>query len=221
MDYQSTEEQQIATLKKWWKDNGNSLLIGIGLALAIIFGWKAYQNQQMNKRYEASSVYQQLLEASFSAMDPAEKEKSDATIRLLGKKLKTDFEGSGYAHLAALVLAKTYVESKQLDNAEAELNWLLAQGNAEADLKALAQGRLARVLAARQKYEDALNLVSSTENAAYRATYLEIKGDILFAMGKKSEAEEAYQSSKAELSGNTARVLLEMKLTNLAEEEGI
>ncbi|PID42226.1 MAG: hypothetical protein CSB48_11295 [Proteobacteria bacterium] len=221
MDYQSTEEQQIAALKKWWKDNGNSLLIGIGLALAVVFGWKAYQNQQMNKRFEASSVYQQLLEATLSAAASQDKEKAAATTRLLGEKLKTEYGDSGYSHLAALLLAKSNVDSNELEGAEAELNWLLARESADGGLKALARERLALVLAAQQKYDDALELVSSTTDKAYQASYLETRGDILLAMGKKGEAKEAYEASKAEAGDSSPRVLLDMKLTNLAEEDGI
>jgi len=33
-----TEEEQVAALKQWWNDNGNSLIIGVGLALALVFG---------------------------------------------------------------------------------------------------------------------------------------------------------------------------------------
>ena len=39
-----TEEEQIEAIKQWWKKNGSSLLIGVGLALAIVFGWQAWQN---------------------------------------------------------------------------------------------------------------------------------------------------------------------------------
>jgi predicted negative regulator of RcsB-dependent stress response len=34
-----TEEEQIAAIKNWWKENGNSLLMAVVAAIAIIFGW--------------------------------------------------------------------------------------------------------------------------------------------------------------------------------------
>ena len=68
-----TEEEQIAALKKWWSDNGKSLLIGIGVALAIVFGWKAYQNNLIQTKAEASSLYQQLIaEATKNNFDDEE-----------------------------------------------------------------------------------------------------------------------------------------------------
>ena len=36
-----TEEETVQAIKDWWKKNGSSLLIGVGAALAIVFGWQA------------------------------------------------------------------------------------------------------------------------------------------------------------------------------------
>ena len=44
-DYR-TEEEQIEALKRWWSENGKSIVIGIALAGASVFGWRAWQDQQ-------------------------------------------------------------------------------------------------------------------------------------------------------------------------------
>ncbi len=36
-----TEEEQIEAIKRWWKENGVSLLIGAAIAAAGVFAWKA------------------------------------------------------------------------------------------------------------------------------------------------------------------------------------
>jgi len=41
-----TDEEQVEAIKQWWKNNGSSLLIGIGAALAIAFGWQAWQTSR-------------------------------------------------------------------------------------------------------------------------------------------------------------------------------
>ena len=46
-----TEEEQVQAIKDWWKNNGSSLLIGIGAALAIVFGWQAWQNHQATNQH--------------------------------------------------------------------------------------------------------------------------------------------------------------------------
>ena len=58
-----TEEEQIQAIKDWWKKNGSSLLIGIGAALAIVFGWQAWQNSQAQQRTEAANQFANLLNA--------------------------------------------------------------------------------------------------------------------------------------------------------------
>ena len=56
-----TEEEQVQAIKDWWKKNGSSLLIGIGAALAIVFGWQAWQNHQAQQRTEAANQFANLL----------------------------------------------------------------------------------------------------------------------------------------------------------------
>ena len=41
-DYE-TEEEQIEALKDWWRENGNSLLIGVAVALVAVFGFRGWQ----------------------------------------------------------------------------------------------------------------------------------------------------------------------------------
>ena len=55
MDVYTTEEQQIEAIKKWWQTNGNSVLIGIALAIAAVLGYQTWnQNKQANS--EAAAV---------------------------------------------------------------------------------------------------------------------------------------------------------------------
>ncbi|MEX2327847.1 MAG: tetratricopeptide repeat protein, partial [Pseudomonadales bacterium] len=39
-----TDEEQIEAIKKWWDENGKSILIGIVLALGGVFGYQAWDN---------------------------------------------------------------------------------------------------------------------------------------------------------------------------------
>ena len=41
-----TEEQQIAALKKWWSENSTSIIVGVALGLAGVFGGKAWIGYQ-------------------------------------------------------------------------------------------------------------------------------------------------------------------------------
>ena len=82
-----TEEEQIQAIKDWWKKNGSSLLIGIGAALAIVFGWQAWQNHQAQQRTEAANQFANLLNAFSDQAD----ETSGETVAFVAQTLREDF----------------------------------------------------------------------------------------------------------------------------------
>ncbi|MCP5206832.1 MAG: tetratricopeptide repeat protein [Hahellaceae bacterium] len=220
MDYERTEEEQIAALKRWWSENGNSLIIGIALALAAIFGWQAWQQQVLNTKYEASSLYQQILDAA-SVQSIEAKEKNLATVRLLGEKLKSDYSSSEYAKFAALFLAKAAIDAKDLTLAEGELRWVLSQ-NPDAPTRAIVNARLARLLLAQDKVDEAAAIVSKPVDKPFLPMFLEIRGDIALAKGDRVAARSAYEEAKSLLkSDDRERILLEMKLSDVADIEGV
>ena len=56
-----SEEEQLDAVKRWWKENGMSLIAGAVLAAAGVFGWNAWQNYQQGQAEAASMRYQQLV----------------------------------------------------------------------------------------------------------------------------------------------------------------
>ena len=52
-----TEDQQLEELKKWWKENGSSIITGVVLGLAILFGTRAWFGWQERTAQQASAVY--------------------------------------------------------------------------------------------------------------------------------------------------------------------
>ena len=185
-----TEEEQIAAIKKWWSDNGQSLLIGVGLALAIVFGWKAYQNSVIQTKTEASGLYQQLMsEATKNNFDNEEAN----TLAFLANEIKTKYESSEYAIYAAMFLAKDAVEQKNYETAKTELNWILERTE-DGRIQHIVKGRLARILSAEGQHEQALDMLNASLSE-FEPAFLEIKGDINNRMGNTDQAIEAYQSA--------------------------
>lgn len=213
-----TEEEQVAALKQWWNDNGNSLIIGVGLALALVFGWKMYQQNIENTKNAASVLYQQLLEV---ALEPAATEESEASVSFIANKLKAEYENTEYATFSALFLAKNAISKKDLDGAEAELRWILTN-NPESSLVPLVKGRLARVLDRQGKQQDALALLDVKAAGTYAALYLEIKGDIYHRAGETDQAKESYlEAYKAMKEAGVQRPMLTLKMADLGlSEEG-
>ncbi|MFT7185351.1 MAG: putative negative regulator of RcsB-dependent stress response [Pseudohongiellaceae bacterium] len=210
-DY-STEEEQIAAIKNWWKKNGTSLLIGIGLALLIVFGWKAYQNSVVETKTEASLLYQQMISAVTST-DLNEPEEG-ATVSYLAKELKSKFSDSEYAIYAALFIAKESVADENYDEAIQEFNWILANTE-DQRIVHIVNGRLARIHSIQGDNEGALALLVATD-PAFEASYQEIIGDIKVRSSEKQAAIDAYTKAYQLVKSNPqALPLLTVKLSNL------
>ncbi len=206
-----TEEEQIAALKKWWDDNGRSLLIGIGLALAIVFGWKAYQNSVIQMKAEASSLYQQLIaEATKNNFD----DEPANTLSYLATEIKTKFESTEYAIYAAMFLAKDAVQNKNYDSAKQELKWILSNTD-DSRIQHIVNARLARILSAEGQHEEALALLNATLSQ-FEPSYLELEGDIKNRMGQKDEAIKAYTTAYQLIQDRPqVQPLLAVKLSDL------
>lgn len=206
-----TEEEQIAAIKRWWADNGRSLLIGVGLALAIVFGWKAYQNSVIQTNTEASGLYQQLInEATKNNFDDEEAN----TLAFLANELKTKFESTEYAIFAAMFLAKDAVEQKNYEAAKTELNWILSKTE-DARIQHIVKARLARILSAEGQHEEALAMLDASLNQ-FEPAYLELKGDINKRMGNTEQAVEAYQAAYQLIKDKPQTLpLLAVKLSDL------
>ena len=207
-----TEDEELAVIRDWWQRNGKPLLTGSALALVVVFGWQAWQKHQVAEAQGASVLYQQLLENSLVADGQADVGK----VAELAGKLKADYAGSHYAQYASLLLAKVAVEAGKLDDARAELQAVLDKP-ADASLGELARQRLARVLAAQDKTEDALTLLTGDADQAFVAAREELKGDLLVKLERSDEALQAYEKAKAALTAEAAVGGLQIKIDDLAK----
>lgn len=207
-----TEDEELAVIRDWWQRNGKPLLTGSALALVVVFGWQAWQKHQVTEAQGASVLYQQLLENSLVADGQADVGK----VAELAGKLKADYAGSHYAQYASLLLAKVAVEAGKLDDAHAELQAVLDKP-ADATLGELARQRLARVLAAQDKTEEALKLLAGDADQAFVAAREELKGDLLVKLERSDEALQAYEKAKAALTAEAAVGGLQIKIDDLAK----
>ena len=96
--------------------------------------------------------------------------------------------------------------------------WHKYQNNQSQDatLGEIARQRLARVLAAQNKAEDALKLLDGDAEKAFLASREELKGDLLVQLGRADDAHGAYEKAKAALSDEAAVGGLQLKLDDLA-----
>ena len=75
MEIYSTEEQQEEAIKRFFRENGLALAIGIVAGLGGLYGWKAYNQNQITTAEKASDSFTQLVESG------AVLEKADTFIK--------------------------------------------------------------------------------------------------------------------------------------------
>lgn len=206
MDVYTTEEEQIEALRRWWKQNGRSVLMLLVLVLLAVFGWRTWMGYETSRAEAASVQYERL-------MGLLETEPAKAVE--VGQELVGQYPSSTYAALASLSLARVAVEGGDLEQAEAHLR-RVAESAKPPELRALAQLRLARVLLAQGQLDEAQKL-AETESAGYRAAFDELRGDIYLARGERGKARAAYTNALAGYDVPSKQSIVQMKLNDLAD----
>ena len=194
MNEYRTDEEQVEVLKNWWKENGTSTLISIAVALAVVFSWRTWQDSQQANIDNASFAYQELLEAVAAAETNPDDIKI-ATVDFMAENLKENYSGSGYSHFAAFLKARQAVSDDDLVAAEEELRWVLANQPSK-ELSLVAELRLAKVLYAQDKADEAMALLAREDTGAFAHAFLELKGDILVNKEDYQAAVDAYTSAE-------------------------
>lgn len=212
-----TEEEQLEAIKSWWRQNGSSLLLGIAVAVALVLGWQAWQRYQSNQAADASINYQNLIEAVVALRSTPDASEQQVTANHLAETLKSDHADSGYAAMAALLMARVAVDEGDLDKAQRELEWV-QQHAEEEELKQLALLRAARVQMAQGDAEGAISLLEKTDGVHFAAAVNELRGDLYVVLGKREAARQAYDKALSATDLQSQSVL-RMKRDNLAEGE--
>jgi len=212
-----TEEETVQAIKDWWKKNGSSLLIGVGAALAIVFGWQAWQNHQMQQRTEAASQFAELINAY---SDESDENRAD-TVAYVAENLREEYSDSAFAIYGMLMLARQQVmDQGDPEGAIESLTWAQEKAGESGALAMVIRNRLARAQFAAEQYEEALATIEGTDNTgSFGAIFTELKGDILLAQGNREGAREAYLAAR-EMNQQGRSGILELKLSDLGVEEG-
>lgn len=210
-----TEEEQIAAIKSWWKENGKSIVIAVVVALAAVYGWKAWQQKQLDQKEAASVMYQQLLDAAIPAVT-SKVDEDIATTKHLASQLKAEYGDTEYAQFAALLMAKVAFVTGDYDLAQQQLDWVLTT-DANALLKSVTNLRKAQLLQQKGELDAAITLVQAVSDASLQAQSQELLGDLYIAKGDRAAARDAYQAALDNQESGASSVL-SMKLNDLAVE---
>ncbi len=201
-DYK-TDEEKAEELKQWWKENGTSVIAGVALAIAGLFGWEYWKNYQTSTAEAASTLYTQ-----------AQHEADQAIALQQLNNLRDEYSSTPYASMAALQTAKLQAEAGKHQEAATALQWVIDNSD-ETEYQEVARLRLARIYVVMKKYDDALALTQQDYGSAYESLLEEIKGDIFAAQHKVDDARKAYE--RAILTDEGSNELIQMKLDNLGK----
>lgn len=200
--------EQAENVKKWCREYGVGILIGIIFAVFISWGWNYWRQEKENNLLLASMQYERLV-ASIATGEKI------SILNSLADGLLKNYPYTPYASLAALQLAKLAVNENNLIEAANRLVSIIDHGHDQA-LQSIARLRLARILLNQNQAKEALNLLSKNEDKAYIPIFLEEKGDILNNLGHRKEALQSYLASDQAFGNIIEQPLLEMKINNLA-----
>lgn len=211
-----SEDEQLDVIKRWWKENGTSLIAGAALAAAGVFGWNAWQDYQAGKAEAASVRYQQLV--SLAAGNELEgNQLSEA--REMVDEIVSEHDDTLYAELALLLDARLAVQQDDLDSAVESLTQV-AESSSRRYVQSLAWLRLARLAIANDDPERALELLDEPITESLAAQQANVRGDAHMALGQNDQARNAWQDA-LELAQQQNQPLygVQFKLDDLGAEE--
>ncbi len=211
-----TDEQQLESLKQWWKENGIQLVLVVALAVG---GWYIWQQWQGNKKIKAemgSLIYIEMMDIAAQAPLSTLPDERRETMVERSQVLKRDYANTQYAHYAGLLLAKLAVAEKRFDDAAEELQTVIDNTQGE-ELSYIARMRLARLEMGRKNYPQALQLLEGDTPPAILPSVAELRGDIHLFADNQPAARAAYQSAIDALGSGDQRLraLLELKLNQV------
>ena len=204
MSVYQTEEEQVEAIKKWWKENGTSVVAGLAIGLGAVFGWQGWTSYHDRIGAEASTAFTQMM----NAVDSQQLEAADKQAELL----RLEYGSTSYAVFAAMADARVKLEQGDSAAARSQLEWAM-QNSPNQSLKHLVKLDLARVLLNDGELDGAAEL-ADIDDGGFAGEFAELRGDIALARQDKVAAHEAYSLALSQNVTNAEQV--RMKLDDLA-----
>jgi len=199
MEEFESEDQQVEAVKKWLKENGASLLLGLGIGVGALLGWREYLAYQTDHSAEASDLYQAVqTQVAQNRLDDAHINKADV--------IRNDYSDTPYAALVSMAQSKYEFENGSIESALMHLRWA-SENSTEPDVQHVANLRMARILIAQKNYAEAETILLAAYPAGFTAGYEELKGDMYVAKGEVAQARVAYDKAINATEGNASRWL--------------
>ncbi|WP_312239808.1 YfgM family protein [Pantoea sp.] len=205
MEVYSNENEQVDALRRFFADNGKALAVGLVIGITALGGWRYWASHQADSAKEVSARYQQLT----GAMQADKPQTLEAVAQFSSENSNT------YGALAALDVAKQYVDGNQLDKAAAQLQNGL-KDTKDANLQAVLNLRLARIQLQQNQADAALKTLDGVKGDGWTAIVADIRGEALLSKGDKQGARDAWSKGVASDASPALKQMMQMKMNNLS-----
>ncbi|MEW5756037.1 MAG: tetratricopeptide repeat protein [Pseudomonadota bacterium] len=208
MAFDNTEQEQLDTLRNFWKENGKSLIAGVLIGLGALFAYQLWQQNRHAELDQASAAYLEMLDnVVLGKWDEVEKG---------GGVIVGQYADTVYAQLAALNLATAKFEQGDKVAARAHLRWVIDKADLP-ELKNMAKLRLAKILIGEGQSEEAIKWLNEITDASFASLVSETLGDAYVRSNEPAKAKEAYQKALDTIGegGSTRQSILNLKLENI------
>jgi predicted negative regulator of RcsB-dependent stress response len=203
-----TDDEQLEHVKRVVAENWVWVAGGVVLGAALIFGYRHYENSRDERALRAAAQFDDMTEA----MGRNDQAKSRAAAAALVK----DYPNSPYADQALLVTARIDIDGGKPDLGIPSLIQVM-NNSQDGELKRIARLRLARVLTAQGKPDEALKTLAEDSWGTFAARAHEVRGDAFYAKNDLKSALAQYQAALAGSEpGNPEASLLQLKVADLS-----
>ena len=172
----STEEEQVDQIKKWWNSNGKQIIAGAVIGLAGIWGWNTYSDYQDKQSLNARSLY-----LSYA---------SDSNNLGAYDKLTTDFSSSSYSDQAILLMTKYLFDARSYTQALSVIEPLI--NNPSSVIATTAALRVASIYLQLGQHNQALSILEKQSKDGFSGLIYNLMGDIYLDIGNHAEAQNYY-----------------------------
>ena len=179
------DNEQNEKLRDIWINYKNFIFIGLGLLLAIYFGFTFLANQETKRNETASQLYQEIL---------IEKIENLENIQLKTNSLKKDHFDTPYSGRASLHLGQLLAKSNKYKESINELKWASDKAK-EVSIQSLARYTLALTYIAIKDYKNAKIAAESITSKGFNALKMDLMGDIYLLEGNFDKAKEAFTTA--------------------------
>ena len=206
--FSASQEEQQEILLNFWQRYKYLLVAALVIIALSIVGRDYFQNTSLENSLDSASLYQEYIEAESNQSD-------------LGESFLQKYPDSIYSDFVLLNEAKkNYLEGKPViaaDLLKSIIQSRESSSNAYDPIIAAAQTRLAKIYLEQENYEDVLAVFEFNDEMT--STMHELQGDAYNGLKEFSLAKTSFMLALQNSANQTARAIINMKISDLEIED--